>query len=110
MKEFVIGHPYFLLSYLDNEFRFPEIISVVYLGMNLEEGVDQGEDDLWFFQDAASYLSAGPYMGSNEEVATAAIGSVSPAGQVYDFPESQLQNILTARELAQEIQTWIKEA
>lgn len=108
MKEFVVGHPYFMLSYLDKEFRFPEIVPVVYLGMNLEEGFGQDEHDLWFFQDAESFVRTGAYTGSTEEVATAVAGSVSPAGQVYDFPENQLQNILTASELVQEIQAWMR--
>jgi len=107
VKEFVVGHPYFLLSYLDDEYRFPEIVTIVYLGMNLEEGVEWHDDDLWFFQDAESYLKIGPYAGSSKETAIASMpaGSVNAAGQVYDFPEEQLHNILTVNELAEEIQS-----
>lgn len=53
------GHSYFMLHYLDKELRFPEIITVVYLGMNLEEIFGQDEHDLWFFQDAESFRLRG---------------------------------------------------
>ncbi len=105
MKEFIVGNSYFHLSYIDEEYRFPEIITIVYLGLNLEEEMVQDKDDLWFFQDARSYLTVEPYTGSNMGVATTLPeGTISPAGQVYDFPEVQLHSILTANELIEELE------
>jgi hypothetical protein len=103
-KEFVVGDPYFLLSYLDKEYRFPVITSVIYLGMNLED--EGGEDDLWFFQDSESYLRSGPYNGNGSvrEATAPSNGAGGLAGQVYDFPETQLKDILTIKELIDELQ------
>jgi len=101
-KEFIVGDPYFLLSYLDKEYRFPVITSVIYLGMNLEN--EGGEDDLWFFQDSESYLRSSPYNGSVHEGTATSNGAGGLAGQVYDFPEAQLKDILTVQELIDELQ------
>ena len=95
-KKFTTGQPYFLLHFLDQEFRFPVITSLVYLGKNLE---GEGEDDLWFFQDSESHLKCGPYDGSDKTVNF----KNHMAGEVYDFPENQLRGILTVQELIDEL-------
>lgn len=100
-KEFIVGEPYFLLNYLDEEFRFLNITSLIFIGKNLE--VAQGETDLWFFQDAESYLKSGPYDGTGKEAPESSVSEQVAIGQVFDFPEAQLPNIVTMQELIAEL-------
>lgn len=99
INKFVVGELYFLLHYLDDSCAVPVITSLIFLGMNLEEKM--GETDLWFFQDAESYLTSGGYDGKGGELPAAFKGNV--AGEVFDFPEEQLHSILTVRGLIDEL-------
>lgn len=96
-SNFIIGDPYFMFRFLDKEFRYPVITSIVFLGKNIEEDGDNG--DLWFFQDAESYYHKGAYDGTGKEVDDVFSSKGELMGQVYDFPEEQLESILTVQEL-----------
>ncbi|MEE9421904.1 MAG: hypothetical protein V3V50_01970 [Gammaproteobacteria bacterium] len=100
-KSFILGDSYFMLSYLDRNYKFPIIISLVYLGKNLEE--EREQDDLWFFQDSESYIRCGSYTGGGKDITQNSNNKDSSGGEVYDFPEAQLKDILTAEELANEL-------
>ncbi len=98
--KFVIGNAYFMLSYLDKDFRYPSITTLVFLGENIE-----GDEaaDLWFFQDAESYLNSGPYTGMAREVEIESDREQGISAQVFDFNEAQLLNLLTMQELKEEL-------
>lgn len=102
---FIIGKPYFLLHFLDENLESPEIISLVFLGKNIERMPSDG--DLWFFQDAKSYFENGAYDGTGKEITEDYKNRSDSAtiGQVYDFPESQLHTILTLKELIEDLRT-----
>lgn len=57
-KSLVIGNCYFLVSYFDQEMRFPDIETYVFVGINLLEGKAEG-GSYWYFQDAESYVEQG---------------------------------------------------
>ncbi len=89
MNKFEKGEHYFIVSYRDPKLTLLEIETVVFLGMNLEhDAVDK-----WYFQDSYSYYEIDPYDPKDSE--DVEIGSIPISGKVYDFPESQLDNILS---------------
>lgn len=99
--KFAVGEPYFLLHYFDQDCKFPVVTTLVFIGKNLEMACTK--DDLWFFQDPESYLNSGAYGG----VSTVVEQEESVVSQVYDFPESQLEDIFSLEELAREISSTI---
>ncbi len=99
---YTVGDSYFLLSYVDKGFAYPVITTLVFLGVNIEG--DSGlDEDLWFFQDAESYVKLGPYTGYIEEETTQQDVVPKCQGQVYDFPEKQLPHVLTHQELINDL-------
>ncbi len=102
-KHFIYGKPYFQLHFLDKNFEYPIINSLVFIGKNLE-----GTQDVtsWFFQDAESYLEYGPYSGAGIEVPANSNSNEKSVGEVYSFPETQLDDVITVEELIDELQSW----
>jgi len=105
--ELVMGQPYFTLGYLDDEFRFPSIMSFVYIGQDLLE-TSSRQGTMWYFQDAASYLRWGAFRGgrdltspmSAEVDRTVDEGTTRDPTQLYTFPAEQLGDILSREQLA----------
>jgi hypothetical protein len=87
VKKFEVGEPYFLVHYADKKYKYPDITTLVFIGMNLE---DDGEQDKWFFQDPHSYVESGAYPFMSR-------GKIDV--EVYDFPEDQLVDLHSANEL-----------
>lgn len=102
-EKFSIGEVYFLLRYEDSEFKYLTIASVIYLGQNLEED-RRIEKSLWFFQDVESYVH-------DEHVTTSTLKldklcsseEKDTEGIIYVFPEDQLQDVYTLKELISDL-------
>lgn len=80
--EYEIGHLYFFVSYDDELLRVPSIVSVVFIGMNLEKE----KDKTWYFQDAISYETYGIYTditGPSNNVKEIEIHTFSASGVIY---------------------------
>lgn len=56
----ITGNCYFMVSYFDQEMRFPDIESYIYVGTNLLES-DEADNPYWYFQDAESYVEQGVF-------------------------------------------------
>ncbi|MBI3546204.1 MAG: hypothetical protein HY081_06380 [Gammaproteobacteria bacterium] len=87
--DFVIGKSYFMLTFADKDFKFPMILSLVFLGKNIES--EEDENELWFFQDAKSYGEFGDYrkVAHNKDARF----------EIYDFPQDGLCDVLTLKGL-----------
>ncbi len=68
-NELVIGRCYFLISFLDEEMRIPEIETYIYIGKNLISESDVSDESGWYFQDPESYLSVGQFDSSRKDIA-----------------------------------------
>jgi hypothetical protein len=77
----VEGHLYFSVSYVDADLLMPILLSLVFIGRNLEPG----DDDEHYFQDLDSY-AAGVRYGKTSEDAPATIhhGDIINSVQLYD--------------------------
>lgn len=94
MRDFSIGAPYFKLGFLDEEFKNPEILSITFIGKNIEK---ENATDNWYFQDMRSFVFHGPYGGTGNDLDLKA--NVKRDGEIYELPEEQLDSILSLREL-----------
>jgi hypothetical protein len=92
----VRGQPYFLLVYHDEDMRFPEITSLVYLGKDVE--LEDGVTDRWSFQDAESYALHGDFRIA--ETPDAEI-------KVYDLKDDSLREVLSGEGLVAALQQWL---
>lgn len=96
MKSFTVGQLYFLYRFLDDGCVVPTIESLFFLGENIFPG-EEGPDR-WFFQDAASYVRGGPF-STERPSGLARESSKRPEGQLWEFTEDQVQDLLSATEL-----------
>ena len=99
-NNFIFDTPYFQLVFLDHRCSYPIINTLIYLGKNIEENVGK---DLWFFQDLESYYRIGRYDGLEENIPQCQPNNRGMGAQVFDFPQAQLQNIYTVKELVTEL-------
>ena len=67
-NELVIGRCYFLISFLDEEMRIPEIETYIYIGKNLISESDVSDESGWYFQDPESYLKHGPFKSTRKNL------------------------------------------
>lgn len=60
-----VGTCYFLVTYSDHKLQIPKIDSLIYVGKNLLDS--RTGNDIWYFQDAESYLTNGSFNVSNNK-------------------------------------------
>ena len=89
-RKFERGRCYFLVGYLDREFRFPFVDTYVFLGMR-NGGSGSGT---WMFQDVHSYFKFGEQGAVNEEKEI----------DVLALDEDGLETMLDAQGLAAEFE------
>lgn len=88
--DFVIGKSYFILTYADKDCKFPMVLSLVFLGKNIESEEDE-KNELWFFQDAKSYGEFGDYRNASQ--------NRGARFEIYDFSQDGLRDVLTLQDL-----------
>ena len=59
--DFVIGKPYYLLTFLDEEAQSPSIDTFVFLGVNILGEWGPADGTRWYFQTADSYITDGQF-------------------------------------------------
>ena len=75
------GELYFSVSYVDDEMVKPILLSLVFIGRNLEPG----DQDHYYFQDLESYAAGVRYATASEEApATFHTGDIVKSIQLYD--------------------------
>jgi hypothetical protein len=85
--DLVDGHVYFSVSYADEQMLLPTILSLVFVGKNLEPG-DDGE---YYFQDLDSYTAGVRYGDTSEEIpASFHTGDIVNSIQHYDQALNEL--------------------
>lgn len=56
-----VGQCYFMVSYLDNSMRIPEIETYIYVGKNLYPEDGNNGRNFWYFQNPETYLKTGAF-------------------------------------------------
>jgi len=79
--QLVEGDVYVSVSYVDDELVHPMLLSLVFVGTNLEPG----DQDKYYFQDLESYAAGVRYATASEEApATFHTGDIINSIQLYD--------------------------
>ena len=66
---FIVGNPYFKVSYYDKKLSFPKIETVVFIGTGRElKARSDAMNDFFYFQDAHSYVEHGLLFGGSDDV------------------------------------------
>ena len=106
MSKYVIGNTYFKISYFDESDQYPNIISMVFIGKNLDK-LDHSNEDVWFFQDTSSYLDQGPYPYTGEEPKFKEMPeNIESSSDIYSSKEDCLELFLTVKELIDNLSSW----
>lgn len=84
--QYEIGSSYFRFTFIDNEFNFPEILSYVFIGKNL----DSNDKGLWYFQDSVSYANGVLYKGDTKVCVKDEISSKGLIPNLLVLKENQL--------------------
>jgi hypothetical protein len=83
MKEFTVGHVYFMVSFLETKLVYPIVTAFVYLGKDL---LKDETEETWYFQDTASYAEHGAFTDGRSNNAQVLTFKASNLDDVLDVP------------------------
>lgn len=98
MKSFEFGNPYFLLWFYDEDFKYPNIVSLVFIQ---QEYINDSE--VWMFQDIESFVDFGAYSEYEGKDRSGKKAEKAPQANVFEFTVDQLDTILSTEELVNQL-------
>src|SRR5579862_6203666 len=89
--DFKVGELYFMLWHADDAKQYPNPDAIVFIGKNLEEGVD---GEAWYFQDVDSFCTHGPYSAQLQRATDV---------RLFRLNSEDLSQVLDSVELSEEL-------
>ena len=104
--DYITGEVYFYFVFFDLNFKFPELIPLVYIGKNIE---NLGSVDEWFFQEVESYCLEGAFQGTTNFTDKEITNFMNNPPKLYVFTKHQLMTVYTLDKLITKLQLWREE-
>lgn len=83
IEKFILGNPYFMVSYYDEKIKLPLLETYVFIGKNI---LKNEREELWYFKDPDAFISEG-YNLTEEMFETSVCLGVDTIELMLDYEE-----------------------